>query len=209
MDEGEASKELDIALRQTDDGDAQVLEEKVQKILNNVWKMGLTSEDALYVIRYLVDEQNVFVSAQTTVRNFVIVYLHFLAYCVYCTENKSKNLLVDNLACMLFKNEGGRKEVFKQMKTFYKFTVEEQKMHYESILLGIYVSVYTGPGNKGVKIKKEKLLQKSVITVVQNLHTDYTHTKLRAGVWNDENDFHYSKLYYRHKEVLKWSRWIE
>ena len=209
MDEGEASKELDIALRQTDDGDQQLLEEKVKKILNNVWKMGLTSENAMYVIRYLVDEQNSFVSSQTTVRNFVIVYLHFLAYCVYCTENKSKNLLVDNLACMLFKNEGGRKEVFKQMKTFYKFTIEEQKIHYESILLGIYVSVFTRPQNKGVFITKGQLLQKSVKTLVQNLSSDYTHTKLRVGVWKDENDFHFSKLYYRHKEVLKWSRWID
>ena len=186
MDKSVIANELDVALRQKDDGDKQFLEDKVKSILENVWKNGLTNEDALYVITFLVNVQNIPKKAKITVRNFVIVYFHFLAYCVYCTENTSLNMLGNNLAIMLFKKNGGRKQVIKEMKAFYKSMGENQKMHYQSIVLGLYVSAFTGNESSELKITQDQILQKDWKAVISNFQYE---KRFKAEISNGIGEF--------------------
>ena len=119
------------------------------------------------------------------------------------------NMLGNNLSCMLFQKDGGRKQVFKEMKTFYNFMVEQQKMHYQSIVLGLYVAAFGGGKNVEFKITQKQLLQKDVKILVTNLQSDFK-TKLRkCGVWKDKKDYNFKSLYYRHRDILKWSRFLD
>ena len=201
MDVKMISLELDTVLSHTDEGDTHYQEQKVKEILENVWKFGMNKENAQKVLMYLVNIDGIPKKATVTVKNFIIVFFHFLAYCIYCTEKNLENLLGKNLACMRFKSDGGKKEVFKQMKLFYDSMRESQRFHYDNIILGLYIDVFSDD-QTNIHVTQKEIFDKGVKKIIKNMKTD-SRNKLKAGVWKTEDDYDFKLMYNGHREIFR------
>lgn len=184
-------------------GTTDVMDLHVKTVLEQMWQHGVSHHDALLVMKFLIELEDVPDCGKTIHKNFIVVFFHLMTYAVYCTE---KNIVATTLTEKVVGNNG-KKNFYKHMKKFYETLTaarEDERGHYESILITMYINAVDSNANAIFKIEKKQVMKKTSVTIVENLKTDWSQ-KERRGMWYDENDFNSKLMFSKHIEILSWA----
>ncbi len=185
------------------DGTSDLVDAHIENILEKMWQHGVSHHEALLVMKFVVELEEVPEVGKTLHKNFIVVFFHLMTYAVYCTKKKMvATTLTEKLV-----GTNGKRNFYKNMKKFYDTVTagaDDLKGHYESILIGMYINAVAKNEHAVYKVPKKDVMNKRLKSVIDNLKTDFSQ-KERRGTWNDLVDFNYKLMYAKHVEILSWA----
>ena len=194
----EIRKELCCAVSGALGNSSSSMKDKVKVLFQNVWQTGFSRQDGVRILIFLLSDENLgHDQSKVVFRNFLIVMFKFIAYAIYCADN---NMVGTHLCCKLL---NGKKQMFGMMKLF--ITSHESTANLDDIARGLFMAVFE---NKKVTIGKLELelpnvLNKELNHAMRNLKKIYP-DKVKRGVWKTASDYHCTKFFELHKDVLEW-----
>ena len=84
----EIKEELNGFMAAGFDGTSDVVDAHIKNILEKMWQHSVSHHEALLVMKFLVELEEIPECGKTLHKNFIVVFFHLMTYAVYCTEKK-------------------------------------------------------------------------------------------------------------------------
>ena len=193
-------QELSSAVGGVIGSDSSLDEDNVKSVLQFLWEKGLSRQGGLLILNFLLIDENLGPKeGKIVVRNFWVTMIHFVAYAIYCTEN---NMVGTHLCCKLY-SDNGKMTMFAKMKDFIT-THHQASEKLEEIVCGLFVAVFKQPQlEKIFEHGLKDVLKKDLANAMENLKKILVN-KVKKGVWKNAEDYHFSKSFALHKDILEW-----